>query len=207
MDPRAVNDLGFLQVAEAGHTMPGEGESGDIGVVARVPDGALLAVIDGLGHGPEAARAAEAAAATVHECAGEPLMVVMEHCHRTLRGTRGVVITLAQVDEHRDVLSWVGVGNVEGRIWPAVPGDTLTRQAPPLRGGVVGHHLPRLTAATLPLTRGDLMILSTDGIKHDFHDRFRLTGTVQQIADDIADDYWVGKDDALVLVARYLGSS
>lgn len=207
MDSRIVNDLGFLQVAETGRTMPGEGESGDIGVVAQVTGGALLAVIDGLGHGPEAARAAEAAAGIVHECAGEPLMVVMEQCHRTLRGTRGVVITLAHVDEHRDILTWVGVGNVEGRIWPAVPGDTLTRQAPPLRGGVVGHHLPRLTSTTLPLTRGDLMILSTDGIKHDFHDRFRLTGTVQQIADDIADDYWVEKDDALVLVARYLGSS
>lgn len=207
MDPRTVTDLGFLQLAEAGRTMPGEGESGDVGVVAPVPDGALLAVIDGLGHGPEAARAAETAARTVHECAGEPLNVVMEHCHQALRGTRGVVITLAHVDERRQTLTWVGVGNVEGRIWPAVPGDTLTRQAPPLRGGVVGHHLPRLTGTTLPLTRGDLMVLSTDGIKHDFHDRFRLAGTVQQIADDIADDYWVERDDALVMVARYLGSS
>ncbi|CAN5899838.1 SpoIIE family protein phosphatase [soil metagenome] len=202
-----MNNLAFLQLADACRTMPGEGESGDIGVVARVPDGALLAVIDGLGHGPEAAKAAETAAETVRRCAGEPLMVVMEHCHRALRGTRGAVITLAQVDEHLDSLTWVGVGNVEGRIWPAIPGDTLARQAPPLRGGVVGHHLPKLTSSTLSLTRGDLMVLSTDGINHDFHHEFRLAGSVQQIADGIATDYWVEKDDALVLVARYLGSS
>lgn len=197
----------FLDWAVASRTMPGEASSGDVSVVVRVQDGALLAVIDGLGHGTEAAKAAAAAEKKVRECAGEPLVVILDHCHKALHGTRGAVMTLVHVNEHDDTLTWMGVGNVDGRLWSAVPGETLVRQAPPLRGGVVGHHVPKLNSSTLPLTRGDLIVLSTDGIKNDFHEEFRLSGTVKQIADHIARVHWVGMDDALVLAARYLGSS
>lgn len=206
MDPGALNDLGFLHWAVAERAIPGEAESGDISVVERVHSGALVAVIDGLGHGTEAARAADTAASKVLECAGEPLTVIIENCHTALKRTRGVVMTLAHINELQDTLTWMGVGNVEGRIWPAVPGKSLIREAPPLRGGVVGHHLPKLSSTTLPLARGDLMVLSTDGIRNDFHEEFRLGGRVGQIADNILDGHWGGIDDALVLVARYLGS-
>ncbi|HVL50848.1 MAG TPA: SpoIIE family protein phosphatase [Actinomycetota bacterium] len=195
----------FLSSAVAERAMPGEYRSGDLSVVVPVVGGALVAVIDGLGHGMEAAAAATAARDTVRSCAGEPIEVVLEQCHNALRGTRGAVITLAQVDQQRDELTWIGVGNVEGRIWPALPGATLNRQAPPLRGGVVGHALPKLRSSTLTLSRGDLLILSTDGVSNNFHEEFMLNGPVQQIADDIMDKHWTGKDDALILVARYLG--
>jgi hypothetical protein len=46
----------------AGRPLPGESESGDLGVVAAHADGALLAAIDGVGHGDAAAAAARAAA-------------------------------------------------------------------------------------------------------------------------------------------------
>ncbi|HYO00282.1 MAG TPA: SpoIIE family protein phosphatase [Actinomycetota bacterium] len=207
MDPRSLTDLGFLQWASAARTIPGEMESGDIGVVEKVSDGALIAVIDGLGHGSEAAKAANVAEKKVRECAGEYPALIIEHCHQALKGTRGAVITVAHVNERQGTLAWIGVGNVEGRIWTMVPGRSLVRQAPPLRGGVVGHHLPKLNTSTLPLVRGDLIVLSTDGIRNDFHDQFRLVGTVKQIANEVAKDYWSGTDDALVLVARYLGSS
>lgn len=199
--------MGFLDWSVASRTMPGEVSSGDASVVERVRDGAILAVIDGLGHGVEAAKAAAAAEKKVRECAGEPLAVILDHCHTALRGTRGAVMTLVHINEHNDTLTWMGVGNVEGRMWPAVAGETLVRQAPPLRGGVVGHHVPRLSSSTLPLTRGDLVVLSTDGINNDFHEEFRLGGTVKQIAERIANDYWGELDDALVLAARYLGSA
>lgn len=202
-----MNEMRFLDWAVASRTMPGEVSSGDISVVERVRDGAVLAVIDGLGHGVEAAKAAAAAETKVRECAGEPLPVILDHCHQALRGTRGAVMTLVHINEHNDTLTWLGVGNVEGRMWSAVPGDTLVRQAPPLRGGVVGHHMPKVHSSTLPLTRGDLIVLSTDGIKNHFHEEFRLGGTVKQIADHIVTDYWAEMDDALVLAARYLGSA
>lgn len=51
------------------------------------------------------------------------------------------------------------------------------------------------------------MVLSTDGVRNDFHEVFRLEGTVQRIATAIINEYWGRLDDALVLVARYLGRS
>ena len=45
----------------------GEATSGDLAVVALIPEGTLVAAIDGLGHGGEAARAARKAGAVVRE--------------------------------------------------------------------------------------------------------------------------------------------
>lgn len=202
-----TGDLGYLNWAVAGAALPGEAESGDLGVVAQSHDGVLIAVIDGLGHGEEAAVAAAKAGEVVRECADEPVEVVLSQCHETLRRTRGAVMTVMKVNAVDETMSWTGVGNIEGRLWHADPAASLLRQAPPLRGGVVGHAMPRLSTTTLPLARGDLIILSTDGLSNRFHEEFRLGGTVQQIADNILEDHWTAKDDALVLVARYLGQS
>lgn len=200
-----TGEMSYLNWAVAARALPGEDSSGDLSVVQPVEDGVLIAVIDGLGHGVEAAKAAAEASVAVRQCAGEPIEYVMRACHEALKGTRGAVMTLLYVDQAHETLTWMGVGNVEGRMWPAVPGATLLRQAPPLRGGVVGHALPKLSASALTLSRGDLFILSTDGVNNRFHEEFRLEGTVQQIADDILEEYWTAMDDALVLVARYLG--
>lgn len=203
-----TGDVGYLNWAVAGAALPGETESGDMSVVAPASNGVLIAVIDGLGHGEEAAAAAAKASEIVRECADQPVEDVMSRCHQTLRGTRGAVITLLKVNAAEETMSWTGVGNIEGRLWHADPAASLLRQAPPLRGGVVGHALPRrLSTTTLPLSRGDLIILSTDGLSNRFHEEFRLAGTVQQIADNILKDHWMARDDALVLVARYLGQS
>ncbi|MGQ0680319.1 MAG: SpoIIE family protein phosphatase [Actinomycetota bacterium] len=187
--------------------LPGEDNSGDLGFVQTIPGGAVIAVIDGLGHGPEAAKAAERAMFTVRDCAAEALERIMTECHEALKGTRGAVITLVRVDQLQDRLTWFGVGNVEGRIWPADPSHNLLRQAPPLRGGVIGHNLPPLIPSSTSISRGDIVIITTDGVDNSFNEEFRLEGTAQQIADDLMDRYWTAKDDALILVARYLGSS
>ena len=73
----------------------GEAVNGDLGVVAVLPEGLLVAAIDGLGHGGEAARAAREAGEVVRERASEDLVPLVERCHDALRNTRGAVIGLA----------------------------------------------------------------------------------------------------------------
>lgn len=197
----------FLSWAAAGRALPGEASSGDASVVEMVPSGALLAVIDGLGHGTEAARAAAMAQEAIRRCAGQSLQMILAYTHEALMGTRGAVITLVHLDHDRSTLTWMGVGNVEGRLWRADPSVSMMRQSPPLSGGVVGHALPHLKPSFTDLSRGDIVVLTTDGVNSRFHDEFRLEGTAQQIADGILNEHWMGKDDALVLVARYLGRS
>ena len=48
-------------------------------------------------------------------------------------------------------------------------------------------------------------VLATDGIKSGFSDTLELTLGVQDLADDIVRRFGKTSDDALVLVARYLG--
>ncbi|HEY3745971.1 MAG TPA: hypothetical protein VGL17_07010, partial [Gemmatimonadaceae bacterium] len=83
--------------AWAGTALEGD-ESGDLHVVALLPRGALLAVIDGLGHGAEAAAAAREAATILRGHAALPVSDLIELCHEGLRKTRGAVMSLASLD-------------------------------------------------------------------------------------------------------------
>jgi phosphoserine phosphatase RsbX len=199
--PAAVIDW-----AIAARALPGERESGDLHVVEVLPEGVLVAVIDGLGHGPEAAAAARVARATLNAYPTEPVEALVQRCHQELRPTRGVVMTLVSIDPQGDALTWLGIGNVDGYV---LRGDGTTgrrREAIVHRGGVVGFSLPSARPVRVPLTPGDLLILATDGIANGFAET-RYRGTPQQVADDILARYGKLTDDALVLVARYDGAA
>src|SRR5207244_6040706 len=117
-------------------TMSGETECGDAHAVVEWSGGALVAVVDGLGHGGEAAIAARTAVATLAEHADEPVVPLLQRCHRQLRGSRGVVMTLASCQEATGEMTWLGVGNVEGFLLRADPCAMPARESVLLRGGV-----------------------------------------------------------------------
>ena len=199
---------GLIEWAVAELVLPGQTESGDRCLVTPTPDGALVAVVDGLGHGAEAADAAKAALRSLERHAHEPILPLIRNCHRSLAGTRGVVLSVAVFDARGETMTWVGVGNVEGVLLRAQATTILGRESLLLRGGVVGVHLPALAAAIIPVTRGDVLILATDGIRSDFVVRpLPADDGPQQLADDILAKWGTRTDDALVLVARYLGSA
>jgi hypothetical protein len=176
-------------------------ESGDQYLVERVPDGVMVAVVDGLGHGPAAAAAARTAVDVLRANAGEPPVSLLKHCHEALRSTRGAVVSLACFDGRG--MTWVGVGNVDGILVRADPDAGAERLL--VRGGVVGRQLPVLEAAQVEVARGDVLIFATDGVRSDFAEAVPGRGSPQSTADRILADYAKPTDDALVMVARYLG--
>jgi negative regulator of sigma-B (phosphoserine phosphatase) len=106
--------------------------------VKTIPTGALVAVVDGLGHGAEAAGAARAAVATLGEYAHESLLALVERCHRALRRTRGAVMSVAHFNHGAGIMTWVGVGNVEGTLLQAHPSNGRPAGAPLItRGGIM----------------------------------------------------------------------
>ncbi|TAK37019.1 MAG: stage II sporulation protein E (SpoIIE) [Chloroflexota bacterium] len=185
--------------------LPGETECGDIPLVKLLPSGALVAAMDGLGHGHEAAVAARLAVATLEAHADEPVETLVRRCHEQLRGTRGAAMTLSSVNTQNKTMTWLGVGNVEALLLRADRWAIPPREYVPLRGGVVGEALPPLHASVVPITQGDTLILASDGIAHGFADRLDLGATPQQIADRIMETHDKGTDDALVLVVRFEG--
>jgi hypothetical protein len=57
----------------------------------------------------------------------------------------------------------------------------------------------------LPIRRGDTLVLATDGIRASFAEELSLRDPPQQIADHILARFGKDTDDALVLVARFVG--
>lgn len=186
--------------------LPGEPESGDRYVVQPSPGGVLVAAVDGIGHGSEAAAAAKIATATLEAFAHESPIPLVLRCHEELRGTRGAVMTLASFHLCDRTLAWLGVGNVEAVLFHPEAEDNAKAEHALLGAGVVGYRLPRLRAEVLSLNPRDTLIIATDGITPDFDEGLTLDGDPQHIADDILARHRKGTDDALVLVARYLGS-
>ena len=77
---------GTGRVGVATRCRRGEATSGDLAVVTLLPEGALVAAIDGLGHGGEAARAARTAGEVVRERPSQDLVLLAERCHRRSAG-------------------------------------------------------------------------------------------------------------------------
>lgn len=104
-----------IEWAAATLTLQGQAESGDRYAVAPFDAGVLVAVVDGLGHGEEAASAAELAAGILMEAPHKSVITLISRCHERLRSTRGVVMSLASFNSVDETMTWLGVGNVEGR--------------------------------------------------------------------------------------------
>ena len=190
----------------ASRALPGQPASGDINVVKGFSDGVLVAAVDGLGHGEEAATAAAVAAATLEKHAAEPVMTLVQRCHEALRATRGVAMSIASFNVARGLLTWLGVGNVEGVLLRRSAVRAEAEMPLLLRGGVVGFQLPPLDVEVVPVSAGDTLIFATDGIQSDFARGLARNFPPQQAAEKILARYGKATDDALVLVARYVGN-
>jgi phosphoserine phosphatase RsbX len=200
-----VADRTSVEWGLAARCRRGEATSGDRGVVALVADGAVVAGIDGLGHGVEAAHAAGTAADVVRSSPTADLAHLVKRCHAALRGTRGAAISLAFVSAQKSSITWLGVGNVEGRVLSANPGEMTPKASLGLGRGVPGHELPPVSAATVDVRPGDVLLLATDGIATAFADSLDVSGSTQAISERIVDKHWSRLDDALVVAVRYLG--
>jgi negative regulator of sigma-B (phosphoserine phosphatase) len=179
-----------LEWSTAAATMPGETESGDRYWAGAVANGMMFAVIDGLGHGEAAAAASDIAVATLARHVGDPLVELLRRCHQALRGTRGVAMSLAVFNTEDAMLTWIGVGNVEGTLLrrdAARRGDKLL-----LRNGVVKP--------------GDILTMVTDGVTDERPLRVSMNGRIESMAHAMLTSACKGTDDALVLVARYRGT-
>ena len=195
-----------IQWGLAARSLDGGACSGDLHLVKGFPGGALVALVDGVGHGEEAQSVARSAVDTLAAAPGQPILDHLFQCHKALSGTRGAVLGLAVIDYAASQLTWVAVGNVQGILWKNAEPNSRSHLVG--RSGVLGHQLPALISpSSLPLQRGDVLILSSDGISGAYADTIVPRQAPQYIADQIMEQYGTGRDDALVLVVRYLGLS
>jgi phosphoserine phosphatase RsbX len=197
---RRVIDVGIAHAA-----LPGENESGDRCVVKVFGNRALVGVIDGLGHGEDAHRAAAAAAEVLEAFGHEPVSALMARCHERLRETRGAAITLVAFDCAAGSLEWTGAGNVTAVLLRREPAGDPSRMQLLVRGGVAGGSLPSTTASTADVARGDIVAIATDGVRPGFIDGIKGGEPLQPLAERLLEQYQTAQDDALLAVIRVQG--
>lgn len=173
----------------------GESVCGDDWAV--VQDGAawLLAVIDGLGHGPEARRAAQLARGTLTRLPALPVDRLVEEMGRDLKPSRGACVGLARVDLAARLVSCVIVGNVE------IAGASTAPIRPVPSPGILGREIRKLRVFEAPVAYGDRLYLYSDGISRRVElSRYRALAP-QQAADAVVRDFGQSHDDATCMVA------
>ena len=98
--------------------MAGEDACGDAWALHEDTDGGTHFVVDGLGHGSEAAIAAQEAIRQFRRSAGEPPVGILEAVHRALRHTRGGAVAVARVAWASATVVYAGIGNIAGSVPP-----------------------------------------------------------------------------------------
>jgi len=182
----------------------GEEVSGDSWAVMQKASCALMMAVDGLGHGPEAARASAEAVRTFDNSSGRSPLEMMEAIHGALRPTRGAAVAIAEADAERRIVNYVGVGNIGGVIQS--PGQQARQMVS--HHGIAGHQLSRLRSFSYPWPEGALIIMHSDGlVSHWGLDAY--PGLAMRHASLIAGvlyrDFSRRRDDVLVMVARKAG--
>jgi serine phosphatase RsbU (regulator of sigma subunit) len=188
-----------VTVAVAARPYPGETVSGDAWQVDWYGSVCRIALVDGLGHGPQAATAAMAAVAAL---ANEPALNPVEAvhcCHDALKGGRGAALLIVSIDVSRGQLIGAGAGNVEARLCQ----DGGVRHLMTDRG-IVGSVLPRLRPVEMALAPDWLLLMHTDGIKSRFDAQSQLEAAPDGagLAQAILAGWARATDDATVLVAQ-----
>jgi anti-sigma regulatory factor (Ser/Thr protein kinase) len=175
-------------------------DNGDAFVIKQWAESALVGIMDGLGHGQFAFRAAQAARQYVESHFDQPLDQIFRGVGRACRSTRGVVMALARFDWGQGRLVFASVGNIEVRVYPASESFRFI-----VRRGVLGLNAPNAVVTENPWPPDHLLVLHSDGLRTHWgwKDVPRL---VDQPAPALAQELLrllaKEEDDATVIVVR-----
>lgn len=178
----------------------GEQECGDSWAIETIGGRQVVLVVDGLGHGPEAAIAAQVAVNVFRDEPDEDATGILRDMHVALHNTRGAAISMAVLDVATRISTFCGVGNVEGRIVT----QSANRHMLP-QNGIVGHNMPRLQCAETPWPADGRLVMHSDGISSRWradHYPGLLARHPALLAGVLFRDNARARDDATVIVLR-----
>ncbi|SJN59462.1 Stage II sporulation protein E (SpoIIE) [Vibrio ruber DSM 16370] len=182
----------------------GESESGD-GLLVREHDNVLMvAIIDVLGHGQEAAHLAREMEGYLDGCFNnrsfDGVSQLLEQMHDYFRGSLGAAVTLVSFNLRTRVFQGVGVGNTLMR---KCGDDWVSYFAQP---GIVGEMIPTLNLFQGTFSNNDRFLLTTDGIKENLDLRechFVQYRPLPQFVSFLIERFGKPHDDITVMVLEY----
>jgi anti-sigma regulatory factor (Ser/Thr protein kinase) len=200
--PEPASMLPPSRIVIAGVCLPkaGEDQPGDDWTATVTRDVVTVSVIDGLGHGPAAASAANAAVRVFARGADSSIEQLLQDAHGALRPTRGAAVGIARIHAAAGRVEFGGVGNIAG----AIAADDATRRMVSLNG-IVGHEMRKVQTFSYPWTASSVLVMQSDGVSASWN-AGSYPGLMQRDAALIAAvlyrDFCRGTDDATVVVAK-----
>jgi anti-sigma regulatory factor (Ser/Thr protein kinase) len=152
--PEAELEVGAVCLPKTGEEVPGDGW-----LLEVAGDYRTIMVVDGLGHGPNAARAARAATEAFAAHPSATPGALMQICHGALAATRGAAGAAARVAPAKKHGSFAGVGNIACRVE-----TTGERRQLVSHSGTLGHVVRRIQEFEFVFPAGALLILHSDGL-------------------------------------------
>jgi anti-sigma regulatory factor (Ser/Thr protein kinase) len=178
----------------------GKGACGDGWAVSQSGRRSLFLVVDGLGHGPEAALAAQEAIRIFQKSSHLNPAAIVELAHAALHATRGAVLGVAEIDVFQQAIKFSGVGNTTGVIHSRQRNHHLVSV-----NGTVGHSLGKIQEFTYPSVKDSLLIMHSDGLNTHWRlDAYRGLAARHPalIAGVLYRDHRRSNDDVTVLVTK-----
>ncbi|HKS14170.1 MAG TPA: ATP-binding protein [Pseudomonas sp.] len=187
-----------LRYGVSQHSLHNDPACGDVWHLALRDQGLSALIIDGLGHGEEAERAARAGEQAFALAPFADALTAVADMHHAMTGTRGGALAFAQYDAHTGALGFTGVGNISGTLLNAEKSRGLASQP-----GIVGGQYRKAQRFDYAHVNGHLLIMHSDGLQT----RWNLgdyPGLVHRhpavIASVLHRDFCRGRDDVTVLV-------
>ena len=192
---RSVGGIGGICVA-----LKGERACGDAWAVRREAADIFVLVVDGLGHGADAAVAAESALAIFRKETATGTRQLLQQIHQTMQTTRGGAVAIAKVERDARQVNYCAVGNIAGRLQHADSSRGLLSN-----NGIVGGQFRRMEEISYPWSGPAQIIMHSDGLQS----RWALEsypGLMARhpaiIAAVLFRDFSRGRDDATVVVVK-----
>lgn len=162
--PHAAGKLGTtrpaVEVASLILNYPGQSVCGDGRAMRHAPDATLLLLCDGLGHGPEAHRAAQAAIAAFRASSEASPARLIEEMSDAAADTRGAVALVCSIAHGEGAMTFSGIGNVSGLI--ASP-RSIKRL--PSKDGRLGASRVSVRDEEIAFAAGEVLLMHSDGIR------------------------------------------
>jgi phosphoserine phosphatase RsbX len=177
----------------------GQSISGDVYVVREYAEGqVLVSIIDGLGGGSEAERAARLAAQLLEQYPDYPLQDLIRRSHTALHSTRGAVIGLLRLEQASCHATYVGVGNIGIQVYSRQPIKPISKN------GILGFRLPSLLELRYVYDPGDIFVLYSDGVSSSFaqDNKIDIKQPPQRMTEQILETYGKHSDDATVVAVK-----
>lgn len=187
---------------------PGEVLCGDGYFVEYEPEKQLFnaLLLDGLGHGPGAHEAAQAAIEVYKTTPKDSPNQVLKEIHAQIKKTRGAVAMALKYNFQEETLSYCGVGNVSGK----TIGFNSVKYLSSFNG-IVGHVMSsRINDQEVPWERGKLLLIHSDGLTSRLditkymhiqkHDPAILAACLYR-------DFSRGNDDATIIISKHPGTN